>query len=107
MKTEMCCDLDAFLRAMSDETRQRILSLVLEGEMSVTEIQEQLPVTQPTISHHLAILHRANLVSRRRVGKQVFYRINPDCVPKCCSEILVRFQPMNSSPLSDVRKKAS
>ena len=107
MKTEMCCDLDAFLRAMSDETRQRILSLVLEGEMSVTEIQEQLPVTQPTISHHLAILHRANLVSRRRVGKQVFYRINPDCVTKCCSEILVRFQPMNSSPLSDVRKKAS
>ena len=98
MKTEMCCDLDAFLRAMSDETRQRILSLVLEGEMSVTEIQEQLPVTQPTISHHLAILRRANLVSRRRIGKQVMYRINPACVTECCSEILVRFQLMNFKP---------
>lgn len=107
MSAETCCDPDDFLRAMRDETRQRILSLVREGEMSVSEIQEKLPVTQPTISHHLAILHRANLVSRRRVGKQVFYRINPDCVPDCCSEILVRFQPMNSSPLSVVRIKAS
>ena len=107
MNAEMCCDLDDFLQAMADETRQRILALIREGELSVNEIEEQLPVRQPTISHHLAILHRANLVKRRRVGKQVFYRIDPDCVPECCSEILVNFQPMNSGPLSDVRKKVS
>jgi len=95
MNAETCCDLDDFLRAMADETRQRILALVRNGELSVSEIEERLPVTQPTISHHLSILHRANLVSRRRVGKQVLYRINTACVTECCSEILVRFQPMN------------
>jgi len=98
MNAETCCDLDDFLRAMADEMRQRILALVREGEMSVSEIQERLPVTQPTISHHLAILRRANLVSRRRIGKQVMYRINPACVTECCSEILVRFQLMNFKP---------
>ena len=98
MNAETCCDLDDFLRAMADETRQRILALVKKGEMSVNDIQERLPVTQPTISHHLAILHRANLVSRRRDGKQVLYRINPACVTECCSEILVRFQLMNFKP---------
>ena len=92
MNTETCCDLDDFLRAMADETRQHILALLREGEMNVSEIQERLPVTQPTISHHLAILYHANLVSRRRVGKHVLYRANPACITECCSKILVRFK---------------
>ena len=95
MNTETCCDLDDFLRAMADETRQHILALLREGEMNVSEIQERLPVTQPTISHHLAILYHANLVSRRRVGKQVLYRSNPACITECCGEILNLFQLSN------------
>ncbi len=87
-----CCDLDDFHRAMTDGTRQRILSLLQGREMSVSELNEHFAVTQPTISYHLAILRRANLVLARRAGRQTFYRANPDCVAECCTEILTRFR---------------
>ncbi len=86
-----CCNFDDFVRAMADETRQRILSLLQSGEMNESEIVAQLNLTQPTVSHHLALLHRANLVVTRREGKYVFYCANPSCVTECCGEILARF----------------
>ena len=88
-----CCDFDDFVKAMADETRQRILGLLQGDEMSVGELKEHFPVTQPTISHHLALLRRANLVVARHDGRQTFYRANPACVVECCQEILSRFNP--------------
>src|SRR3972149_5921733 len=88
-----CCDFDDFVKAMADETRQRILALLREREMSVGELTEHFTVTQPTISHHLALLRRANLVVARHEGRQTFYRANPVCVVECCQEILSRFNP--------------
>lgn len=76
---------------MADETRQRILSLLQAGEMNESEIVARLDLTQPTISHHMALLRRANLVTARRDGKYVFYRANPACMTECCGEILSRF----------------
>ena len=86
-----CCELDDFLAAMSDETRQRILALLHDREMSVNELTEHFALTQPTISHHLAVLRRACLVSARHDGRQIFYRANPECVAACCREIQTRF----------------
>lgn len=90
-----CCDFEDFVKAMADETRQRILSLLQAGEMNESEIVARLELTQPTISHHLSLLRRANLVSARREGKYVFYRANSVCVTECCQEILFRFNPSN------------
>ncbi len=92
MSRVTCCDFDDFLKAIADETRQRILSLLQAGEMNENDIVAQLDLTQPTISHHLALLRRANLVTARREGKYVFYRANPACVTECCGEILARFK---------------
>lgn len=92
MNDSRCCDFDDFVKVMADETRQRILTLLQTGEMSVSELKEHFAVTQPTISHHLALLRQANLVLTRRAGKQVFYRANPACVAECCGEILRRFK---------------
>lgn len=92
MSDVTCCDFNDFVRAIADETRQRILSLLQKDEMNVSEVCERLPLTQPTVSHHLAILHRANLVTSRREGKHVIYRASPACVVECCSEILNRFK---------------
>jgi len=92
MNDSRCCDFDDFVKVMADETRQRILTLLQTGEMSVSELKEHFAVTQPTISHHLAWLRQANLVLTRRAGKQVFYRANPACVAECCGEILRRFK---------------
>ena len=87
-----CCDFNDFVKAMADETRQRILTVLKDGEMNETDIVAHLNLTQPTISHHLAILRRANLVQARNEGKYVFYRANPACVTECCGEILSRFK---------------
>ena len=86
-----CCDFNDFTKAMADETRQRILSLLQTGEMNESDIVAHLDLTQPTISHHLALLRRANLVSTRHEGKYVFYRANPTCVSECCGEIMSRY----------------
>ncbi len=90
--SESCCDLDEFAKAMADETRQHILSLLQAGEMNESEIVAHLDLTQPTISHHLALRQRANLVTARRDGKRIFYRANPACITECCGEILTRFR---------------
>ena len=86
-----CCDLNDFLAAMADETRQRILALLGEHEMSVSELSEHVAVSQPTVSHHLAILRRVHLVISRREGQYIFYQANLPCVAACCQEILDRF----------------
>jgi ArsR family transcriptional regulator len=86
-----CCNFDDFVNAMADETRQRILALLQARELSVGDLTQHFPVTQPTISHHLAVLRHANLVIARHDGRQTFYRSNPACVVECCQEILHRF----------------
>ena len=91
MSGATCCDVNDFVKAMADEKRQRILTLLRRGEMNESDIVTSMELTQPTISHHLALLRRANLVSVRRQGKYVFYRANPACVSECCGEILARY----------------
>ena len=92
MTEPRCCDFDDFVKAMADETRQRILTLLQAGEMSVSELNEYFTTTQPTLSHHLAVLRATQLVVARHEGRQTFYRANPNCVVECCGEILRRFK---------------
>ena len=87
-----CCELNNFMAALADETRQRILVLLRGREMSVNELSEHFVLTQPTISHHLAILRRVNLVIPRRDGQFTFYRLNSDCVAECYRDALDRFK---------------
>lgn len=101
------CDLDEFVKGMADETRQRILTLLQAGELNESEIVERMYLTQPTISHHLAVLRRAHIVSTRRDGKYVFYRANPACVTKCCGEILSRFTLPPEEPKHEASGHAS
>jgi DNA-binding transcriptional ArsR family regulator len=88
-----CCAFADFATAMADATRQRILVLVQERELSVSELTQHVSVTQLIVSHHLAVLRHANLVSGRQDGRQTFYRANQACVVECCQEILARFNP--------------
>ncbi len=90
MNQSLCCDVDECVRAIADATRQSILKLLEEREMSVNEINAHFELAQPTVSYHLARLHRANLVAVRREGRQAFYRINSACVADCCEAILSR-----------------
>jgi ArsR family transcriptional regulator len=63
-------------RLLADETRLRILRLLLSAnEYHVRGLCEQLQQSQPAVSHHLAMLHVAGLIDRRRQGKHNFYRL--------------------------------
>lgn len=82
-----------FAKAISDETRQKIMSICCCCWLSVNEIVEKLEVTQPTVSHHLAILRDAKLVNLREEGKQTFYTLNQDRVAYCCGQLMIKFAP--------------
>ena len=82
-----------FAKAISDDTRQKIMSECCCCELSVNEIVEKMEVSQPTVSHHLAILREAGLVTVREEGKQTFYTLNQDQVVYCCGQLMVKFAP--------------
>lgn len=67
-------------KAMSDQTRLRILFSLLPGEMCVCDITELVGVTQSAVSHQLRVLKQAGLVRYRRDGKTMYYSIADDHV---------------------------
>lgn len=85
-------DCVEFCRALSDETRQRMLRMLIsEQELCVGDIADAFDVSQPTISHHLGVLRQLGLVARRKEGKQVFYSVNQDRIVECCGRLMAQF----------------
>jgi len=80
-----------FCKALSDETRQKILEMLQQREMCVSDIVESFNISQPTVSHHLNILKNVGLVESRKEGKLVFYSINQENVDECCGMIVTKF----------------
>lgn len=75
----MTIDTLPFLRALSDETRLRILTLLYkQGELCVCELTYAMQLSQPKISRHLAILREHQLLKDRRDGQWIYYRLHPD-----------------------------
>src|SRR5438552_5415278 len=68
-------DLHAALRAAGEETRLRILALLGEAELTVSDLTKILRQSQPRISRHLKLLAEAGLVERFREGSWAFYRL--------------------------------
>ncbi|MDW7643848.1 MAG: metalloregulator ArsR/SmtB family transcription factor [Desulfuromonadales bacterium] len=65
-------------KALSDETRLRILSLLGAGELCVCDLMAVLELPQSTVSRHLATLRNATLVEDRRQGVWMYYRLTVD-----------------------------
>jgi DNA-binding transcriptional ArsR family regulator len=78
--------------ALADQNRQKILDILKKGELSVTEILEKMDITMATLSHHLDILKRCNLVSGRRQGRQIFYSLNLSVMEEVEKEIIKFFK---------------
>ena len=66
----------SLFKALSDETRLRILNLLFRGELCVCELMDALQMPQPRISHQLSILKAAGLVVDRREGKWIIYALS-------------------------------
>jgi DNA-binding transcriptional ArsR family regulator len=93
MNRQPASDLLGFSRALADETRQEIMRLVCCQWRAVGELAVALGVTQPTVSHHLAILREAGLVMVRPEGRQTYYTLNQDRIALCCGRLVRRFAP--------------
>ena len=63
-------------RALGDETRIRIVALLVHGELCVCHLESALGISQPNCSRHLGILKAAGIVDSRRDGTWVYYRIS-------------------------------
>jgi len=68
--------------ALSDPTRLRIISILLDGEMNVGEIASRLEMTESAVSHQLRGLRLMRLVRSRKDGRQVYYALDDDHVAK-------------------------
>lgn len=82
-----------FAKAIADETRQKIMSECCCQWVSVGDLASRLGVTQPTVSHHLAILRDTGLVNIREEGKQTFYTLNQENIVMCCGQLMIKFAP--------------
>jgi ArsR family transcriptional regulator len=82
-----------FGKAIADATRQTIMRYCCCEWRAVLDIAEQAGVTQPTASHHLAVLREAGLVKTRREGKQIFYTLDQSRIASCCGRLLTDFAP--------------
>ena len=89
-----------FSKAMADETRQKIMNMLCCNWLSVNEVVAKLDVSQPTVSHHLAILRDAGLVNIREEGKQTFYTLNQEHVSFCCGQLMIKFAPEDKTTLA-------
>ncbi len=79
--------------ALSDENRRKILDLLKKKELTVSEIGRHLAITGPTLSHHLDILKRSNLISGRKEGQQVFYSLNLSVMEEITEQIMKFLKP--------------
>ena len=71
------------LKALADPVRLRLLSLVAahaDGEACVCDLNDAFDLSQPTISHHLKVLHEAGLLTRSKRGVWVYYRVDRDAL---------------------------
>ncbi|MDT8893655.1 metalloregulator ArsR/SmtB family transcription factor [Halomonas sp. I1] len=68
----------ALLKAMANDNRLRILCLLAGTELSVTELNQRLALSQSALSQHLAILRREELVTTRRASQTIYYSLHGD-----------------------------
>ncbi len=81
-------DQSDFFKCLSDRTRLDILKLILARKnVCVCEITEQLQLSQPKISRHLALLRNFSILLDERKGQWVYYRLNPN-LPEWVNSVL-------------------
>ena len=69
---------DRIFQALADPSRRAIFESLTGGEAAVKDLTARFPISQPAVSQHLATLRDAGLVNRRRDGRRVLYRVEPE-----------------------------
>ncbi len=69
-------ELNELFKALADPTRRQILQLLKKNDLTPSDLLQKIKVSQPTLSHHLDILKRANLIDGVREGQFIRYTLN-------------------------------
>ena len=83
MTEEQAALVAPLLKALADPVRLRLMSMVLShegGEACVCDLTPAFDLSQPTISHHLKVLHETGLLDREKRGVWVYYKARPDAM---------------------------
>lgn len=83
LTVEQAESISPLIKALADPVRLRLLSLVAshaEGEACVCDLQDAFDLSQPTISHHLKVLHEVGLLDRSKRGVWVYYAIRTEAL---------------------------
>jgi DNA-binding transcriptional ArsR family regulator len=82
LKEQTSSHLADLFSALSDPTRLRIISVLMDGELNVGELAGQLEMTESAVSHQLRGLRFMHLVRSRKNGRQVYYTLDDDHVAR-------------------------
>ncbi len=80
--------MNPVFKALNDKTRRDILELLKENDLNAGEIANKFNISKPSISHHLDLLKRANLISSEKKGQFVKYSLNTTILEDLMSWIL-------------------
>jgi len=69
-------EAESLLKGLSNSNRLMVLCALSEGELSVTELNQRIPLSQSALSQHLATLRRGGMVATRRESQTIYYRLN-------------------------------
>jgi DNA-binding transcriptional ArsR family regulator len=72
---------------LATPVRLKIISAVCNGEKNVSELLQQIDTTQPNMSQHLATLYRSGVLSKRREGTQIYYKLQSERVATLCRAV--------------------
>ncbi|MDH5537789.1 MAG: metalloregulator ArsR/SmtB family transcription factor [Rhizobacter sp.] len=79
-----------YFSLLSEPTRLRIMHVICQDEKSVNQIVEETGISQTNVSRHLGMMYQGGVLSRRREGSQVFYRVSDASFTDLCRTVCVR-----------------
>ena len=93
----MADQLDIIFAALGDPTRRRILALLLEDDMAVTDVAEPFEMSLAAVSKHLGLLSRAGLISQEKRGRVKWCKLEPEALRKASiwMQGFGQFEPIN------------
>ncbi len=86
-------DAAELMRQLSNQNRLMIVCSLVDSELSVTELNERVPLSQSALSQHLANLRKSELVATRRDGLTIYYRLHGDKATRVISLLKDMFCP--------------
>ena len=90
---------------LSTPIRLKIISAVCQGEKNVSELLAEIDTTQPNMSQHLSTLYRSGVLSKRREGTQIYYRLQSERVATLCravcTQVAIELDPGTEVPATE------